>query len=424
MLHQFSRATLIAFLRMALLKFGLVLPLLLCGCPQEAVPDFDSSPSNTTDPTNAGAGYLGSATCQACHPQIGQFHSRHGHSQILQRIQGQPPQYPPALPQAGVPDPPAGLSWMDIAFVIGGYTKAASFVGRDGHVLTDAASGLPIEYNLPLAVLGNSAGFDSFAGIGHAPYSLECFRCHTTGPESVEATGQRQDNLPGIGGTWALAGVQCEACHGPGSNHVPNPSAANIFLDPTSATCARCHSSGTGQVQARDGFIVGNQQADEVQASPHASFTCSVCHDPHASVFADSETAIRNECQVCHSTMNMALHQGIVFTRGDQTEELSCKSCHMTYAARYAQSAAPGFAGPAGRIGDTRSHVVVINPEAADYTSMFTADGTSLALGPDGRGFVTVDFVCLRCHNGQGNAFELSLSRAAEIASEIHTPLQ
>lgn len=406
--------------RLALLLLGCAALPFLPGCPEGVIPAPEPTLSNTTDPTNGGAAYLGAATCQACHPQVGQLHERHGHSQILHRTQGVPPQYASMLPQTGAPDPPPGLEWTDINFVIGGYAKAANFVNRDGFALTDAATGNPLAYNLRLALIGSEAGFVPSAGTGQTPYSFDCFRCHTTGPQPFEVSGQREDNLPGIGGDWAEEGVQCEACHGPGSRHVPNPSAGNIFLDPTNATCARCHSSGAGRVLARDGFIIGNQQVDEVNASPHAGFTCTICHNPHASTFAEPAVAIRNDCQVCHGDMNMALHDGRVFTRGDYQETLTCRSCHMPFAGRYAQSAAPGFAGPEGRIGDTHAHLMVINPQAPDFTSMFSADGSSLALDADGRGFVTVDFVCLRCHNGQGSVFELSAARAAEIASQIH----
>ena len=408
--------------RLGVSILALALLPVLPGCPESIISQPAPTLSNTTDPTNGGAEYLGAATCQACHPQVGALHSRHGHSQILHQTQGAPVQYSSTLPQTGVPQPPPGQEWTGISFVIGGYAKAAQFVDRDGFLLTDAGSANPLQFNLPLAVIGSEAGFVPSAGTAQTPYSFDCFRCHTTGPQTFEASGLREDNLPGIGGHWAEEGVQCEACHGPGSRHVPNPSAGNIFLDPTNATCARCHSSGTGQVLARDGYIIGNQQVEEVNASPHASFTCTVCHNPHASTFAQPDVAIRNDCQVCHSDMNMALHDGLVFTRGEYTETLTCRSCHMTFAGRYAQSAPPGFAGPAGRIGDTRTHVVVINSDISDFTGMFKADGSALARDANGRAFVTVDFVCLRCHNGQGGAFELSADRAAEIASQIHTP--
>lgn len=404
--------------RRALVAIGMASLLLFCACPG---PDGDNPLSNTTDPTNNGADYLGSATCSACHPNLGALHERHGHSQVLKRTQGIAPTYSSGLTRAGLPNPPPGLGFSDLGFVIGGYTKGANFVDRDGFLLTDTTGGLPIRYTLALPHTAGQAGFGAFTGPVQTPYAYECFRCHTTGPLSLAAGGQREDNRPGVGGSWALDGVQCEACHGPGSRHVPNPSAGNIYLDSRSTTCATCHSSGTGEILAAGGYIAGNQQADELAASPHAGFTCTICHDPHASVFADRGTAIRNDCRSCHSTQNMALHAGKVYTQGDYTETLTCESCHMSYAGRYLQSAAPEHTAGLGRVGDTRTHIFFISKEVVDYTSMFTATGGAVVRDAQGKAAVTADFVCLRCHHGQGNAFALSLRSAADATPAIHT---
>jgi hypothetical protein len=397
----------------------IALLLALPGCP--GLDGGDNILSNTTDPTNGGADYLGALTCQACHPQLGALHERHGHSQILKRTQGTPPVYSSGLSRAGVPSPPPGLTFADLGFVIGGYTKGANFVDRDGFLLTDTASGLPIQYNLALPHTDSQAGFTAFTGLAATPYTFDCLRCHTTGPQSLAAGGLREDNRPGVGGSWALDGVQCEACHGPGSNHVPNPSAGNIYLDPRSATCTGCHSSGTGQILANEGFIAGNQQADELAASPHAGFTCTICHDPHASVFADRGAAIRNDCRACHASQNMALHQGVVYTQGNYTEPLTCESCHMSYAGRYVQSAAPERTAGLGRVGDTRTHIFFISKQEVDFTSMFTANGGAVVRDAQGKAAVTADFVCLRCHHGLGNAFALDLHGASGVTPAIHT---
>ncbi|MEP0843477.1 MAG: hypothetical protein HRF43_12310 [Phycisphaerae bacterium] len=298
--------------------------------------------------------------------------------------------------------------------------SASLRIDRDGFLLTDAAGGL-ITYHLAHPASGNAAGFAAFTGFGKTPYPFDCLRCHATASTSLTELGRREDNRPGIDGEWVEEGVQCEACHGPGGRHVGNPSAGTIFVASNStAVCNHCHSSGTGRLLARGHFIAGFQQADEVAASPHAALDCTTCHDAHVSVFADPQRAIRNDCQDCHREVNMALHQGKVYTRGDYVEPVTCRSCHMPYASMYFRSAAADFA-DGGMVGDVRSHVMYIDTQERTFASMFTADGGEVIRDERGKAAVTVDYVCLRCHHGRGSAFELGLRGASSIAAAIHS---
>jgi len=74
------------------------------------------------------------------------------------------------------------------------------------------------------------------------------------------------------------------------------------------------------------------------------------------------------------------------------------------------------------RIGDTRTHIINIDIMNHDFRAMLTADGQQLARDAGGKAAVTVDMVCLRCHNGGGSAFALNLRAAAAIAEGIHNP--
>lgn len=70
-------------------------------------------------------------------------------------------------------------------------------------------------------------------------FDLECVGCHVT--------GYRQPGGSTLGFTDTLEGVQCEACHGPGSLHAAAPTAAapqpTIQRSVTAATCVGCHTS-------------------------------------------------------------------------------------------------------------------------------------------------------------------------------------
>ena len=418
--------------------FGAVVlsAVLLPACQVAPIPgdsggdDTTSAPvyNNTTDRTNGGARFLGSSACRACHPDIGATHLVHGHAHKLTAIEGQPPQFPVQGTRAGVPDPPSGTVWTDVSYVIGGYTKKARFVDLDGFILTTGTTRVPTQYNLDFPPNGTVAGFVDYEADRDTPkpYDFSCFVCHTTGPEAQDANQPEfQDNRPGLAGTWAEAGVQCEACHGPGSNHVPNPAARTEFVDTGARLCTECHNrpfDSDGEViLASGGFIKHHEQYPELKASgAHSFFNCTTCHDPHTSVTYDRDNAIRQQCTDCHPDQTMALHEGKTFVRGDYVEALHCESCHMPFATRSASAADAAVVGEAGRMGDTRTHIFRINAQPMDYTQMFNNDMTEVVKDASGRAAVTLDFVCLRCHSGAGNAFAFTVTSASAIATGIH----
>ena len=385
--------------------------------------------NNTTDRTNRNATFLGSEACRACHPDMDVQQSIHGHAHKLTRIQGEPPEFPEEGTRAGVPNPPEGFEWSDISYVIGGYTKKARFIDEDGYILTSGLTGVNTQWNLDFPATGTEAGFAPYEGeaTDPKPYGYSCFVCHTTGPlPQDEDFPEFQENRPGFIGTWQEAGIQCEACHGPGSNHVPNPPARDIFVDASAKFCGECHNrpfnSDGSVILAQGGFIQHHEQYPELLASGgHANLDCTTCHDPHISVLYDRENALRRECRDCHQDMNMALHSGKVYVRLDYVEELSCESCHMPLATKSATAASETVVGPLAHVGDTRTHIFRINTAEVDQTAFFSADGSQVRKDSQGRAAVTVDFVCLRCHNGMGGAFELTLDSASSIAEDMHS---
>ncbi len=373
-------------------------------------------------PTNE-TRYVGSSACGSCHAGVYATHIRTGHSQALKPVETEKPVYP--ADAAGVPTPPTGYGWPDISYVIDGYDKAALFVDLNGYLLTNGTAGTNTQYNLAHPAIGlPSPQFASFRPnqVQPLPFSYDLFERRTTGPETLtENGGMNQENRPGIEGTWAEAGVQCEACHGPGSKHVPNPTAGNINVDAGATVCARCHTGEDSQViAASNNLIEGFQQATELAASPHAGFACNVCHDPHVSVKADPSIAIRNDCTACHPDMNLALHSGLVYKRGDYTEEVTCKSCHMPYAVKTFLSNTINLTnGLSVKLGDTRSHIFRLDP-TADLAEMFSNNGTQVAENADGQAVLSTCLTCQRCHNGLGNAFAFPAESGCALGSGIH----
>lgn len=407
------------------------LPLLLvAGCPPTTPNDDANLPifNNDSDPTNGGASYIGSSACGACHPSIAETNRIHAHSHALTAIRGQAPMYAAQGTRAGVPDAPAGFAWTDISYVISGYLHGAFFVDSQGYVMTTGVDGVDTEYLLDFPPNGTTAGFVPYLPSQGTPKPFDyetCFRCHTTGPEPQDpANPLSQDGRPGILGTWAEENVTCEACHGPGSRHAPNPQTRNIFVDPTAATCGRCHTEGgdPNVIVAKGVFANGNTQYPQLLASGgHSRFSCTVCHDPHASVTYDRSRGLRNDCTVCHGDQNMAFHAGLTYEIGRYSEALNCQSCHMPLLGLSSSTADPNVVGPTARVGDVRGHIFRINTIDADVAAFLTTDGSAVRKDDQGRAAATVDYVCLRCHNGGGNAFPLLTEAARTAADGMHT---
>ncbi len=74
----------------------------------------------------------------------------------------------------------------------------------------------------------------------HKDYDMQCLPCHVTGMDGKGTVGgfvSMQEN------GW-MVGVQCEACHGPGSQHAQRPKKFKTKKI-TASTCIKCHTVDT-----------------------------------------------------------------------------------------------------------------------------------------------------------------------------------
>ena len=195
-----------------------------------------------------------------------------------------------------------------------------------------------------------------------------------------------QGNLPGIVGTWAEAGITCEECHGPGSQHIANPRGVDMKMDRDPELCGKCHLRGdVTKVDAKDGFIEHHEQYEEMYQSKHITLDCVACHDPHKGVVQlrqAKQTTTRTACENCH--FKEAQNH-----RRRTWPPRQCVDCHMPRISKSAWGDAAKFTG------DIRTHEMAIDPT---QTSQFTKDG-KLALSQIG-----LDFACKSCHVQGGKA--------------------
>ncbi len=170
------------------------------------------------------------------------------------------------------------------------------------------------------------------------PEPRHCFACHNT----ASSTSGRFDPDNGI------PGVTCEACHGPGSNHVAAMKAGQIqkglrsVLNPGSLApvdsvdfCGACHRTMMDVgLSGKHGILNLRFQPYRLEASRcwgkgDARITCIACHDPHQPRERNLES-YDVRCLRCHqlkgaATEAKADHPGSACP----VSANNCVSCHM-----------------------------------------------------------------------------------------------
>jgi hypothetical protein len=361
-------------------------------------PAGPAAPATEAAQVSIAAEYVGSATCSACHQGIFDVFMQSGHPYKLNPVvDGQPPQYP----FTQVPEPPEGWTWDDISYVIGGYAWKARFVDLNGYIITDepGQSGNTDylnQWNFANTVHGTPDRWAKYeSGKAELPYN--CGTCHTTG----YSPRGNQDGLPGLVGTWAEPGVQCEACHGPGSQHAQNPRGVSLTIDRDPEMCGQCHTRGDVRViDASNGFMQHREQYLSLFQSKHITLGCVTCHDPHAGVIqlreAGEQTA-RTQCESCHflEAEFQAPHPRIA----------ECVDCHMPRIGRTAVGNVDKFTG------DMRAHLFAINPYK--FEQLNEAGNASLS-------YVGLNFACRQCHIEGGMGLPKTDEELIEKASGYH----
>ena len=148
-----------------------------------------------------------------------------------------------------------------------------------------------------------------------------CFSCHGTG-----ATAGGQLHLDGL-----IAGVDCEACHGPGGRHatamaVDPQGKTDIFnpkvLGPEALSqdfCGACHRGVDAVAMMPDLGGINNVRfqpyrlyTSRAHRSDDPHFACTACHDPHVELNKDT-ASYDSKCISCHTPKRMT-----PLSRGDQ----------------------------------------------------------------------------------------------------------
>jgi hypothetical protein len=170
---------------------------------------------------------------------------------------------------------------------------------------------------------------------------LRCFSCHTT---ASNIRGKLdEDHL--------IPGVTCEACHGPGAQHIATMNSLATELSNAKGDVAILNSAHLAPVDAVefcgachgawwDVKLAGVKGASTARSAPYrlvtskcwgkgdARLVCTACHDPHGPLQTDA-AAYDKTCLSCHvksqESKVTATHPG----RNCPVATSKCTDCHM-----------------------------------------------------------------------------------------------
>ncbi len=283
-------------------------------------------------------GYVGSRKCAQCHGAKYESYQRTWHANILR-----PAGDETVLGDFSSTDPDLTFSRDEVEYVVGGQFSQRYLTGIDGELYV-----LPAQWNVSTSEWVPYHREDW----QQRPYTQYCAGCHTTGYQAESRE-------------WVEEGVQCEACHGPGLDHIAlggdrahivNP--ANLTFDEQTEICGQCHLRGhdpTGQYDfptdyrpggalSLDEAFVPTTESDaffpdgssrlhhqeylDWQLSRHADgVSCVFCHVSHSPGETLHQTRFvgNHRCTICHEEKKeLALH--IPY---HPTEQMVCTDCHM-----------------------------------------------------------------------------------------------
>jgi predicted CXXCH cytochrome family protein len=302
---------------------------------------------------NKPSGYVGSGECRFCHAEQYQAWESSRHAKTL-------------VPTTGAANLP-----LDIAAAPGNLQddlRNADFMTGGTYFIKKDPAGR--HYKMLEVRFDSSSGSYKPSDL-KLDWSDNCAGCHTTNVNEAEKT-------------WNENGVGCEACHGPGHDHVAGKGDASKIVSSNAAdVCGQCHSgnlSGSGLMSDGTRWIVGYRPGMELSSLPGLQTTsidpgklppppvnnhpltynmwkasghgrntgrdvtiggkgrsgpvsCIACHNPHQSKNPSQLVADRkNLCEPCHSqhaVLKGKGAKGVEDTRNLHTA-IACVECHMT----------------------------------------------------------------------------------------------
>ena len=301
--------------------------------------------------------YVGNATCARCHADLVAMQQRTSMGQTATRATGSEllHKYPlsyklgPYLYQASRSGEAATYSVADGTNSFAMTLQWAFGIRMGQSYLFEKNGGI---YMAPLTYYPEAERWDFTVDQPHAvPDSLDkavgrhlldsevrgCFNCHNT----AATTNDRFDP------EHSTPGVTCEACHGPGGDHVSAVKAGlaeqgtTMIMNPRHLTpvesidfCGACHrtwwdvtlSGSTGITSLR--FPPYRLENSRCWGKGDARLTCVACHDPHRPLEREA-AAYDPRCLACHANTPGAKPTADHPGAACPVARTECVRCHM-----------------------------------------------------------------------------------------------
>jgi hypothetical protein len=310
--------------------------------------------------------FLGSATCGECHSPIASTQDKTEMARAAFRASaqdaGQPAQ---GIFQSGpyryrfIPSrAPLGYSLevssggqslsAPVIWTMGAGTHGQTYLLDENGALEEGqVSSFSFIHRLDLTPGHHAADAGSLDGAIGVPLNtgeaLRCFACHTTASSA--------NSLLDTAG--AVPGIHCEACHGPGLEHVNAIKSGNVAqarkaifnpasLSPTDSIdfCGSCHRTTMDVILHASAIGVDTiryqpyrlEESRCWQTTRDARLACTSCHDPHTPLVR-SASFYDQKCLSCHrprkQAMDAAAHAWAATPKVCPRATENCVSCHM-----------------------------------------------------------------------------------------------
>ncbi len=158
--------------------------------------------------------FVGSATCNGCHPDKYQMLTNSIHSKMIRMNASLPGVIHGDLSKPNAP------AMTNVHWVIGGWYKEESYIRTNQPGDPFPFTVTQFEWNPIAGTYANNKSLRDWA--------VKCAGCHTTG---YNPTNQ----------TFSELNIGCEECHGPGGDHAASEDPALIVIDRTTEGCGYCH---------------------------------------------------------------------------------------------------------------------------------------------------------------------------------------
>jgi hypothetical protein len=194
-------------------------------------------------------------------------------------------------------------------------------------------------------------------------YAASCIGCHTVGydTDGKADNGGFDDVMKKLNWTFPVAGkgqydavppelknlgdIQCENCHGPGSQHVKSGgNTVEISVSQNSNTCAICHDAPTHHIKqgewVNSGHAVAPRETDagcvgchtgpgfvatvakQPVTAEYGAISCDTCHEPHGQTAGNP-----NAMHLVRTLTEVTLKDGTKITKGGTG--MLCMNCHQ-----------------------------------------------------------------------------------------------